>query len=275
MISLLRFFIRKALRLFCNEIRIKNLEFTQEKGPLLILANHPDSFLDAIIIGSIYQRKVHFLARGDVFRNPVFGALLRSIGMIPIFRAREGKEHLHKNANTFEESMKIIQNGGAVLLFIEGLCLNTNQLLPFKKGASRLVEMLQQNQSNFTIHVATLAYNDFHSIGKTVHIAFEQIPNAVRIQTAKDRLKFNDLVRKQMEKHVMETVPHKQKNWPIWANFIKPYYRWVERWVAKKTNGTVFYDSVLFAVLFFSFPLLCIGGFGLLYLLSFLLFVLW
>ncbi len=134
MIYVLKFFIRIALQIFCEDIRIKNKALTKENGPLLLLANHPDSFLDAIIIGAIYDRKVHFLARGDVFQTPIFGYLLRSIGMIPIFRAREGKEHLHKNASTFDESVQIIQNGGAVLIFIEGLCLNTNTLLPYKKG---------------------------------------------------------------------------------------------------------------------------------------------
>lgn len=255
MIIVLRFFIRIALRVFCREIRIKNLEITKDHGPLLLLANHPDSFLDAIILGAIYDRKIHFLARGDVFRNPVFGYLLRSIGMIPIFRAREGKEHLHKNASTFDESVQIIQNGGAVLIFIEGLCLNTNTLLPFKKGASRIVEQLQAKHQDFQIHIATLAYNNFHSMGKTVEVAFERLATIPQINEAKDRTFFNELVRENMHKHEIETVTPSKRMFPKWAYIGKPLYKLVDRYVDKKTNGTVFYDSVLFAVLFFTFPL--------------------
>lgn len=259
MIVILRFFIRIALGVFCKEIRIKNVAITQAQGPLLLLANHPDSFLDAIILGAIYDRKIHFLARADVFRKPLFGYLLRSIGMIPIFRAREGKEHLHKNANTFDESVQIIQNGGAVLIFIEGLCLNTNNLLPFKKGASRIVEQLQAKQQVFQIQVATLAYNNFHSMGKTVEVAFEQLDDIPQIKEAKDRNVFNEMVREKMSRHVIETVKPSKKRYPHWAYIGKPLFYLVDRFVNKKTNGTVFYDSVLFATLFFLFPLY-LGG---------------
>jgi 1-acyl-sn-glycerol-3-phosphate acyltransferase len=257
-----------ALHLFCEDIRIKNKAITQDKGPLLILANHPDSFLDAIIIGAIYNRKLHFLARADVFRNPLFGYLLRSIGMIPIFRAREGKEHLHKNVSTFEESVQILQNGGAVLIFIEGLCLNTNSLLPFKKGAARIVEQVQEAGVNLQIHVATLAYNDFHSIRKNVHIAFQKLRDIPPIKEAKDRVIFNEKVQNMMQKEVKEnyTIPKKKAHWQ-WLFY--PYYLVIKRFAEKKTNGTVFYDSVLFALLFFTFPLLLIGLFGIVFILCF------
>jgi 1-acyl-sn-glycerol-3-phosphate acyltransferase len=74
------------------------------KGPVLLVVNHPDSFLDAVIIGALYPRKINYLARGDVFRNPVFGFLLRQLNMLPVFRQREGKEHLQSYFLNFEES---------------------------------------------------------------------------------------------------------------------------------------------------------------------------
>ncbi len=264
MIFVLQFFIRIALHIFCADIRIKNKHIISEKGPLLILANHPDSFLDAIIIGAIYKRKVNFLARGDVFQNPIFGYLLRSIGMIPIFRAREGKEHLHKNASTFDESVQILQNGGAVLIFIEGLCLNTNTLLPFKKGAARIVEYAQQAGIPLHIHVATLAYNDFHSIRKHVQVAFQKLNDFPVIKEAKDRILFNDSVREIMKMHVKDPF-QVNKTVATWQWIFYPYYRLIKSIAEKKTNGTVFYDSVLFALLFFTFPIFIIVLFSIFY----------
>ena len=256
MIDSLRFFIRIALSIFCEEIRIINKAITKENGPLLIVANHPNSFLDAIIIGSIYKRRVHFLARGDVFKRPLFGYLLRSIGMIPIFRAREGKEHLHKNASTFDESVQIIQNGGAVLIFIEGLCLHTNSLLPFKKGASRIVEQLQSKGVKVNIHVATLAYNDFHSIRKNVRVAFQKMDQVPSIKESKNRVALNEQVRELMQNEVVENYSGSNKRAASWQWIFYPYYYLIKTIAHKKTNGTVFYDSVLFALLFFTFPLL-------------------
>lgn len=259
MIFVLQFFIRIALSIFCKEIRIKNKSITKEKGPLLLLANHPDSFLDAIMLGAIYDRKINYLARGDVFRNPIFGYLLRSIGMIPIFRAREGKEHLYKNSSTFDESVQIIQNGGAVLIFIEGLCLNTNTLLPYKKGASRIVEQLQKRGIPFGIQVATLAYNDFHSARKTVHVAFQKLEEIPAIHESKDRLVFNQVVQQLMQAEVIENVQVNSRRKVLWQWIFYPYYWLIKRVAEQKTNGTVFYDSVLFAMLFFTFPLFLFG----------------
>ncbi|MFM6915656.1 MAG: 1-acyl-sn-glycerol-3-phosphate acyltransferase, partial [Aquirufa sp.] len=77
MIFLLKIFVRLALRLFCPSIVLKNEALMQTKGPVLLVVNHPDSFLDAVIIGALYPRTITYLARGDVFKKPVFGFLLR------------------------------------------------------------------------------------------------------------------------------------------------------------------------------------------------------
>ena len=133
MIYILKLFIRAALWLFCAEINTKNKYLLNTKGPLLIIANHPNSFLDAIIIASRYHRRIHFLARGDVFTKKHHRFLLKLLNMIPVYRLREGKEFLHLNEFAFVESTRLLKNKEAVLIFIEGTCLNTNQLQPFKK----------------------------------------------------------------------------------------------------------------------------------------------
>jgi hypothetical protein len=57
-INILKLFIRAALWLFCAEINTKNKYLLNTKGPLLIIANHPNSFLDAFIIGGVAEVKV-------------------------------------------------------------------------------------------------------------------------------------------------------------------------------------------------------------------------
>ena len=39
----------------------------QKHGPLLIASNHPNSFLDAIILATLFKNPVYALARGDAF----------------------------------------------------------------------------------------------------------------------------------------------------------------------------------------------------------------
>ena len=122
MLYLFKQILRAALWIFCAEINIKNKALLNQKGPLLIIANHPNSFLDAVIIGSNYNRRIHFLARGDVFTKRHHRFLLGLLNMIPVYRIREGKEFLHLNDYAFEKSVALLKKEEAVLIFIEGTC---------------------------------------------------------------------------------------------------------------------------------------------------------
>ncbi|MGN6605245.1 MAG: 1-acyl-sn-glycerol-3-phosphate acyltransferase, partial [Ginsengibacter sp.] len=93
---------RAALHFYCRKIVINNKELLAEKGPLLIAANHPNSFLDAIIVSTLFKQPVYSLARGDVFANGFFSKVLRSVNMLPVYRLSEGAENLGYNYVTFE-----------------------------------------------------------------------------------------------------------------------------------------------------------------------------
>jgi len=208
LVYLLKIVVRLALRIFCPQIIIHEKWFLNPKGPVLLLANHPNSFLDAVIIGASYQRKIHFLARGDVFEHPVFGFLLRSIGMIPIFRAREGKQHLHRNQDTFQESVNILSQGGAVLIFIEGICLQTHEIQPFKKGAARILAQTQALGVFPTLHVIGIGYNDFALFGKKVVLHIAELEQTQAISSPKDFVAFNDRIMSHM-KRILEVPTEK------------------------------------------------------------------
>ena len=74
---LLKLASRLAIRLLCREIRINNPEVLQEKGPILLAANHPNSFFDSILLDTLFEEPVWALARGDAFRNKNHAQLLR------------------------------------------------------------------------------------------------------------------------------------------------------------------------------------------------------
>ena len=109
--QILLFLIRMALKIFCVSIKVYNKTALHQKGPLLIVANHPDSFFDALVIAANCKYPVSFLARGDVFTKPWHNFLLRALNMMPVYRQREGKEHLHKNQNSVDASVAVFKNG--------------------------------------------------------------------------------------------------------------------------------------------------------------------
>ena len=255
MINILKLFIRAALWLFCAEINTKNKYLLNTKGPLLIIANHPNSFLDAIIIGTRYNRTIHFLARGDVFTKKLHRFLLSLLNMIPVYRLREGKEFLHLNEYAFVESARLLKNNEAVLIFIEGTCLNTNALQPFKKGTARILQACHTENLFPQIHLAGIAYNNFRGLGKRVNLCIEPFTQTTAILSPKDRVNFNNAVFEKLSALILPTAhtPTIKKNALYYLNL--PFYNLVYGFVDKKTKGTVFFDSVLFGVLFFLYPI--------------------
>ncbi len=170
-----KLFVRLAARLFCRKITINDTDLLQSKGPLLLACNHPNSFLDAVILGSHFKRPIHFLARGDAFRTPLVNKLLTTLKLIPIYRLSEGREYLALNDATFEQCSRILLQGGIVLIFSEGLCVNQWALRPLKKGTARIaLNAWAQPAIKHFFHVlpVSINYNGFRQIGKRVIIHF-------------------------------------------------------------------------------------------------------
>ena len=65
-----------ALKFYCRDIKINKKELLQLNGPLMLAVNHPNSFLDAIILCTLFDRPVYSLARGDAFKNKLYAKIL-------------------------------------------------------------------------------------------------------------------------------------------------------------------------------------------------------
>ncbi len=268
LIFVLKYLIRVALYFFCTKVHVKNKHLLQSKGPLLIIANHPNSFLDAIILGAYYNRRVYFLARGDVFKKSLYRIILGSLNMIPVYRLREGKENLHLNEFAFQKSIELIKKGEAVLIFIEGTCINNHELQPFKKGCTRILEGLHKINIIPTIHIAGIAYNGLRGIGKKINIVITEFIFSQKIESASDKVLFNKIVFRQLQHNIIipSQVTNLHKGLGYYIHW--PYYTIIKYFVAKKTKGTVFFDSVLFSLLLVTYPILLLLIFIMLYVLG-------
>jgi len=259
-----------ALKIFCVSIKVHNKKALRQKGPLLIVANHPDSFFDALVIAANCTHPVSFLARGDVFTKPWHNFLLRSLNMMPVYRQREGKEHLYKNQNSFDASVEVLKNGGILLIFIEGTCLNKNEIQPFKKGAARILQQAVAQGVSPSVLPAVITYNGFKHFGKKIFLMLGSAVPATTFFTSNPEQQNEASRRNNFNNHVMEQMtslfkepPSKKYKRPLYLFPIigiawlwhAPFYISIKTLVVHKTKGTVFYDSVLFAVLLFAYPL--------------------
>lgn len=143
-------------------------------GPLILAANHPNSFLDAILLCTLFKKPVTSLTRGDVFQARWAKRLLHQLNMLPVYRAREGAEHLGANYNTFEQCVQILQQEGIVLIFSEGSCTNEWKLRALKKGTARLALQCWEKGIPVSIVPTGINYHAFRGWGKRIHLHFGQ-----------------------------------------------------------------------------------------------------
>ena len=152
----------------------------------MLAVNHPNSFLDAIILDTLFEEPIYALARGDAFKNKISDAILRSLKMLPVYREREGTENLQLNYCTFDDCINIFKKKGIVLIFSEALCENEWHLRPLKKGTARLAVATWQKGIPVKILPVGINYSSFHLFGKNVHINFGSFIEQSNFSTIND-----------------------------------------------------------------------------------------
>ncbi|HKQ38311.1 MAG TPA: 1-acyl-sn-glycerol-3-phosphate acyltransferase, partial [Verrucomicrobiae bacterium] len=98
--DVVRWLARKLVLLYYSRIYVSNRELLPEQGPVLFVANHANSLLDAVMVGRTARRPVHFLAKAPLFTIPVFGPALHALGMVPAYRASDDPSKLSKNLDS-------------------------------------------------------------------------------------------------------------------------------------------------------------------------------
>jgi len=194
--------------MYCRQLRINNKAHLQSSGPLLIACNHPNSFLDAIVLSSVFKRPIYSLARGDVFRYSLVAKLLRSLKMYPVFRNSEGAQNMDQNYSTFDACKEIFKQNGIVLIFSEGRCINEWHLRPLMKGTARLALSSWEAGIPLRVLPTTINYQSFTRFGKNIHMGFGKILSKEDIDMSngfgKSVLQFNDILSKELQPLVYE-----------------------------------------------------------------------
>jgi len=129
---------------------VVNKENVPEDGiPLLIVSNHQNCMNDPLcIVYSFNRRKADFIARADVFKNPIANRFLRFIGLLPAFRlSYEGEDSLSKNDATFEAAGQELMNGRSVIIYPEAGHQDKRWLGSFSLGYTKLAFEAAQREN--------------------------------------------------------------------------------------------------------------------------------
>jgi len=127
-----------TLHFYFRRIVFQHRRSIPDGEPVILIANHAASFLDAMLLGVLMNRPVHFFARSDIFRKPLANRMLRKFRMIPIYNIEHGKSDLVRNEETFAEGEAVLNNRELLLIFPEGISRIERIMLPLKKGTARV-----------------------------------------------------------------------------------------------------------------------------------------
>jgi glycerol-3-phosphate O-acyltransferase / dihydroxyacetone phosphate acyltransferase len=107
-------------------------------GPVLVVANHPNSLLDPLVIFRVAGRPTRPLAKAPLFRQRFIGTLLRILGGLPVYRAVDDPTQMHRNEDTFRGAIDALSGGDAVQIYPEGRSHSEPGLAPLRTGAARI-----------------------------------------------------------------------------------------------------------------------------------------
>lgn len=225
---LLKISLNISLRLFYKRFIVLN-EHKQYFGRTIYVSNHPNSFMDPILIGAINRPIVHFMTRSDVFvwwLKPILWAA----HMLPIYRQHDGADTHGKNKDVFNKVNKALYSGRNILIFGEGFTDDTpiRGLKPVKKGAVRMgFTALEATGWKRNIYVAAMgvSYTDRNKIGSefvlnnSEKICLNDYKEAYHQNPSKVINELTKLVEKNMQACIVYV--HDRENYSFFENIVK------------------------------------------------------
>ena len=70
-------------------------------GPVIFVANHPNFFMDPLIVGSLSPRKLHFFAKSTLFNTPIKNWIMSRLPLVPVYRKLDDE----KNNNDYIQKL--------------------------------------------------------------------------------------------------------------------------------------------------------------------------
>ncbi|NDK56786.1 lysophospholipid acyltransferase family protein [Pontibacter fetidus] len=146
--TFLKLLYKAGLWFFFRKLEVRNAHLMPTSGPLLVVSNHPNTFMDPIVIAAQLQQPVYFIAKSTVFGSRLQNWILRQMHLIPINRKEDNPDTAISNDEAFAASFNALYQQKTILIFPEGNSFNQRRLRKIKTGTARIAlgAALQSNQ---------------------------------------------------------------------------------------------------------------------------------
>ena len=118
------------ISIFIYRERAIGTENVPADGPAIVAPNH-FSNMDHFFAGAYLRRKMQFMAKSQLFGNPILNYIFRVGGVFPVRRG-------HHDEEAFKTAHAILDRGNCVLMYCEGGRSRTGELGEARAGVGRL-----------------------------------------------------------------------------------------------------------------------------------------
>lgn len=109
-------------------LKVYGLENIPAQGAVIMCSNHI-SLWDPPLIGTPLERRIHFMAKEELFKIPILKQIIVHFGAFPVKRGGVSKQSIR-------QSLKLLSEGKLLGIFPEGTRKNTGG--PAQRGAASL-----------------------------------------------------------------------------------------------------------------------------------------
>lgn len=148
-----KIYVRIGLFFYSKKITILGKGNIPKKEAVLFTANHPNALIDPLLIATSIKRKIHFLVRAAAFKKRIIAYCLNLLGMMPIYRIRDGIKELSKNEIIFNNCHKLLKSNKTLLIFPEGSHNKKRTIRPLSKGFTRIIYGTIEKYPNLKIYI--------------------------------------------------------------------------------------------------------------------------
>lgn len=166
---------RGLVKMYYGKVQVSDADRVPQTGPLLVCANHANSLLDPVLVGVAVGRPVRFMAKAPLFDAPVFGRLMRALGMIPAFRGQDDQKQVRRNLESLDTGANVLVEGDAMGIFPEGRSHDLQTVEMIRSGAARMaLQAVQEGAKDLKVLPVGINYEDKERFRSAVWIRVGQ-----------------------------------------------------------------------------------------------------
>lgn len=150
-------------------------ERVADPGPTILVANHPNTLMDALVVGYSTGKRIHILAKSTLFSHRLGRWFLTRMGVVPVYRRQDDPSQMDRNEEIFRKVYDLLEEGGSLLIFPEGISEPGRKLHRIKTGTARIalgVEAENDFSLGMRIVPVGLNYSDIQRFRSDVYCRF-------------------------------------------------------------------------------------------------------